>query len=63
MTADRKHHCHVPLENGYGVVINNQIAVLLFDFTLETVVCGIIFKHVGLKKTNESDRFRALLYF
>lgn len=63
MTADCKHHCHVPLENGYGVVINNQLAVLLSDFTLEAAVSGIIFKHVGLKKTDESDRFRVSLYF
>lgn len=50
MTTDCKYHCHVPLENRYGVAINNQFAVLLSDFTLETAVSGIIFKHVGLKK-------------
>lgn len=63
MTADCKHHCHVPLENGYGVVINNQLAVLLSDFALETAVSGIIFKHVGLKKTGESGSFRVPLHF
>lgn len=61
--ADCKHHCHIPFENGYGLVIDNQLAGLLSDFTLETAVSGIIFKHVDLKKIDESDSFRVSLHF
>lgn len=62
MTAECRHHCLVPLENGDGVVIDNQLAALLSDFTLETAVSGVIFKHVGLKEREESDRFWVSLY-
>lgn len=62
-TADCKHHCHVPLENGDGVVINDQLAGLLSDVTLETAVSGIIFKHVGLKKERNMTSLGFLVMF
>lgn len=57
MTVDHKHHCHVPLENADGVAIDDKLAILTTDFTLETAVSGIVFKHVDLKR-RENDSFR-----
>lgn len=57
MTVDHKQHCHIPLVNGDGVAIDDQLAILITDFTLETAVSGIVFKHVDLKG-QEDDRFR-----
>lgn len=57
VTAGRKHDRNIPLINADGVAIDHQFAILSTDFTLETAVSGIIFKHVDLKRS-EDDRFR-----
>ena len=50
LTVDQHHHSHIPLVNEDGVSIDDQLATLINDFTLETAMSGIIFKHVDLKR-------------
>lgn len=62
MTVNHKHHCHILLENADGIAIDDQLATLTLDFTLETAVSGIVFKHVDLNR-QENDSFRMSCYF
>lgn len=44
-----EHHHHLPLEDRDGVVIDDELAILLADLTMVTAVGGVILEHVDLR--------------
>lgn len=49
VTSYSNHHCNSPLVDRDGVSVNNELVIILSDFTTVTAMGRVILEHVDLE--------------